>query len=199
VSQRASVYQHHPDWLVHDAEGRPILIDYASRHGDSLYVLDTTNPGAQQYLRQTYRVMTQEWGVRYIKLDFMDSSAIEGYYYRPHTTALEAERIGLEIIRETVGEQVLLDKDGSPMLTPVGLVDEGRLAPDTGHSFRASKDANPNIAARFYMNRNFYISDPDAFSVSTQVAPQESWHRSRQPLTLNEAQIQIVLAALAGV
>jgi alpha-galactosidase len=198
VSQRAWVYQHHPDWLVHDAEGRPILINRASRHGDPLYVLDTTNPGAQQYLRQTYKVLTQEWGVRYIKLDFMDSSAIEGYYYRPHTTALEAERIGLEIIRETVGEQVLLDKDGSPMLTPVGLVDEGRIAPDTGHSFRASKDADPNIAARFYMNRNFYISDPDAFSVSTQVAPQESWHRSRQPVTLDEAQVQIVLAALAG-
>jgi alpha-galactosidase len=198
VSQRASVYERHKDWLVHDAEGRPIRIDYANRHGDPLYVLDTTNPEAQQYLRQTYKVLTQEWGVRYIKLDFMDSSAIEGYYHRPHTTALEAERIGLQIIRDTAGEDVLLDKDGSPMLTPVGLVDEGRIAPDTGHSFRASKDADPNIAARYYMNRNFYIADPDAFSVSTQTAPRESWHRSRQGLTLSEAQVQIVLAALAG-
>jgi alpha-galactosidase len=199
VSQRASVYQQHQDWLVHDAEGHPIRIDYANRHHtDPLYVLDTTNPGAQDYLRQTYKVLTEEWGVRYIKLDFMDSSAIEGYYYRPHTTALEAERIGLQIIRDTVGDQVLLDKDGSPMLTPVGLVDEGRIAPDTGHSFRASRDADPNIAARYYMNGTFYISDPDAFSVSAQTAPQESWHRSRQGLTLNEAQVQIVLAAVAG-
>jgi alpha-galactosidase len=198
VSQRASVFEHHPDWLVHDAEGHAIRIDYSNRHRDPLYVLDTTNPGAQQYLRETYKVLTGDWGVRYIKLDFMDSSAIEGYYYRPHTTALEAERIGLQIIRETVGEHVLLDKDGSPMLTPVGLVDEGRIAPDTGHSFRASKDADPNIAARYYMNRNFYMSDPDAFSVSTQVAPEESWHRSRQPMTLNEAQVQIVQAAVAG-
>lgn len=198
VSQRAWVYQHHQDWLVHDRTGRPIRIGSMERHGDALYVLDSTNPGAQQYLRQTYKIMTQEWGVRYIKLDFMDSSAIEGYYHSPHTTALEAERIGLQIIRETVGEDVLLDKDGSPMLTPVGLVDEGRIAPDTGHSFEASRDADPNIAARFYMNRNFYISDPDAFSVSTQVAPEESWHRSKQGLTLNEAQVQIVLAAVAG-
>jgi alpha-galactosidase len=198
VSQRAWVYQHHQNWLVKDAQGRPILIDHVERHGDPLYALDTTNPEAQQYLRQTYKVLTQDWGVSYIKLDFMDSSAIEGYYYRPHTTALEAERIGLEIIRDTVGESVLLDKDGSPMLTPVGLVDEGRIAPDTGHSFRASKDADPNIAARYYMNGNFYISDPDAFSVSTQVAREESWHRSRKPLTLNEAQVQVVLAAVAG-
>lgn len=197
VGERAWVYQHHPDWLVHDAHGHPILIDYAHRR-DPLYVLDTTNPGAEQYLRQTYTTMVRDWGVRYIKLDFMDSSAIEGYYFRPHTTALEAERLGIQIIRESVGEKVLLDKDGSPMLTPVGLVDEGRIAPDTGHSFRASRDADPNIAARYYMNGNFYMSDPDAFSVSTQVAPQESWHRSRTPMTLSEAQVQIVLAALAG-
>ncbi|HEV2493094.1 MAG TPA: glycoside hydrolase family 36 protein [Terriglobia bacterium] len=198
VSERASVYLHHKDWLVHDAEGRPIRIDYAFRHRDALYVLDTTNPEAQQYLRETYRVLTQDWGVRYIKLDFMDSSAIEGYYYRRYTTALEAERIGLQIIREAVGDKVLLDKDGSAMLTPVGLVDEGRIAPDTGHSFRASKDADPNIASRYYMNRNFYISDPDALSVSTQTSPQEGWHRSRQGLSPSEAQVQIVLAALAG-
>ncbi|HEV2423939.1 MAG TPA: glycoside hydrolase family 36 protein [Terriglobia bacterium] len=199
VGERAWVYQNHQDWLVRDAEGHPIQINYGSRrHQDPLYVLDTTNPDAQQYLRKTYKVITRDWGVRYIKLDFMDSSAVEGYYHRPHTTALEAERIGLQIIRDAVGQNVLLDKDGSPMLTPVGLVDEGRIAPDTGHSFRASRDADPNIAARYYMNRTFYISDPDAFSVSTEVAPQEGWHRSRQPLTLNEAQVQVALAAVSG-
>ena len=198
VSDRAWVYQHHKDWLVHDAKGQPIRIGYVHDHIDPLYVLDTTNPGAQAYLLKTYRILTREWGVRYIKLDFMDSSAIEGYYYRPHTTALEAERIGLKIIRDAVGDDVLLDKDGSAMLAPVGLVDEGRIAPDTGHSFAASRDADPNIAARFYMNRNFYISDPDAFSVSTEVEPEQTWHNQKKPITFNEAEVQVVLAAVAG-
>ncbi len=198
VSERAWVYEHHKDWLVKDAKGRPIRIGYVAGHGDALYVLDTTNPGAQKYLLETYRLLTREWGVRYIKLDFMDSSAIEGYYYRPHTTALEAERIGLEIIRKAVGNDVMLDKDGSEMLTPVGLVDEGRIAPDTGHSFQASRDADTNIATRFYMNRNFYVSDPDAFSVSTEVEPEQSWHESKKGVTMNEAEVQIVLAAVAG-
>jgi alpha-galactosidase len=198
VSERAWVYQHHKDWLVHDAKGEPIEIGSVHRGIDKLYSLDTTNPGAQKYLRETYRVLTREWGVRYIKLDFMDSSAIEGYFDRPHTTALEAERIGLKIIRDAVGDGVLLDKDGSAMLVPVGLVDEGRIAPDTGHSFRASRDADPNIAARYYMNGNFYISDPDAFSVSTEVEPQQSWHNRRQPLSPDEAEVQAVIAAVAG-
>jgi len=200
VSNRAWVFEHHQDWLVHDAQGKPIKIGHVTRHQDDLYVLDATHPGAQDYLRKTYEILTREWGIRYIKLDFMDSTAIEGFFYRPHTTALEAQRIGLKIIRETVGDGVLLDKDGSPMLNPVGLVDEGRIAPDTGHSFTASKEAAPNIAARFYMNGNFYLSDPDAFSVTRVVDldPDQAWPRSKIGLTLNEAEVQIVLAALCG-
>jgi alpha-galactosidase len=37
-------------------------------------------------------------------MDFMDDTAIEGAYHRPNTTALEAQRIGLAIIRAAVGE-----------------------------------------------------------------------------------------------
>src|SRR5205823_3880099 len=130
----------------------------------------------------------------YIKLDFMDNTAIEGYYYRPHTTAIEAQRIGLEIIRKTVGEQVLLDKDGSPMLNAVGLVDEGRISQDTAHTFLNTRDAATGIAGRYYMHRNFFVSDPDAFNISRQmVGP-----RIRAPLTLNEAEVSIVLAAVSG-
>lgn len=198
VSSRSWIYQHHQDWLVHDAHGKPIFIGYAEDNRDRLYVLDSTNPFAQAYLRQTYHILTREWGIRYIKLDFMDNTAIEGYYYKPHTTALEAQRIGLKIIREAVGSDVLLDKDGSVMLAPVGFVNEGRVAPDTGHSFSASKDAVVNIANRFYMNRNFFVTDPDAFSVSREVEPQQHWHESHSGLTLKQAQVQIVLAALAG-
>ena len=42
---------------------------------------------------------------------------------------------------------MLLDKDGSPMLNPVGIVDAGRISCDTGHSFEASRNAAPGIAA----------------------------------------------------
>ena len=60
----------------------------AKQQLDPLYILDSTNPGAQQYLHTTYSTLAKDWGIRYIKLDFMDDSAIEGNYYRPNTTAL---------------------------------------------------------------------------------------------------------------
>ena len=88
VTSRAWVYEHHKDWLVHNAKGDPIPIgDVWNQKTDVLYALDTTHPGAQEYLRQTYRTLAREWGVRFIKLDFMDTTAIEGYRYRPNTTS----------------------------------------------------------------------------------------------------------------
>jgi hypothetical protein len=197
VTSRAWVYEHHKDWLVHNAKGEPISgREVWNQKTDLLFMLDTTHPGAQDYLRQTYNTLVREWGVRFIKLDFMDTTAIEGYRDRPNTTALEAQRIGLQIIRDTVGEEVVLDKDGSPMLTPVGLVDTGRVSADTAHSFRATKNAAPGIAARFYMHRNFFLNDPDAFNTTDQHLSEFADRPSALPLSA--AQASIALSAVSG-
>ena len=197
VSSRAWVYEHHKDWLVHNAKGEPIHTEHIwHQDSDLLYVLDTTHPGAQEYLRMTYKTLVREWGVHFIKLDFMDSSAIEGFMYRPKTTALEALRIGLQIIRDTVGEDVILDKDGSPMLTPVGLVDAGRISADTAHSFAATKASAVGIAARFYMHRTFFVNDPDAFNTTDQ--PFSHFRDMPRTVPLAAAQASIALSAVSG-
>jgi alpha-galactosidase len=200
VSERSWVFQNHKDWLVHNAAGNPIHAGWVIGRGhvDALYMLDCTHPGAQDYLRRTYTTLTKDWGIRYIKLDFMDDSAIEGFHYKANATALETQRIGLQTIREAVGDDVLLDKDGSVMLNPVGIVDMGRISVDTGHKFAASKEAAPGIAARYYMNRNFYVADPDAFTVSRQTISEQEWHGGKTPLTLDEARVSIALAAICG-
>jgi alpha-galactosidase len=198
VSERSWIYEHHPEWLVHNAKGDPIHIGLVTDGKDHLYALDPTHPGAQAYLRNTYSTLTKEWGIRYIKLDFMEDSAVEGFYHQPNTTALEAQRIGLKTIRDAVGEQVLLDKDGCELLNPVGIVDMGRISQDTGHTFSSSKDTASGIAARYYMNRNYFLADPDAFTVSTQTVDDQSWHGGSKPLTLDEAKVSIALSAVSG-
>lgn len=197
VTSRAWVYEHHKDWLVHNIKGEPIPSrEVWNQKTDVIYTLDTTHPAAQEYMRQTYKTLVREWGVRFFKFDFMDTTAIEGYRYRPNTTALEAQRIGLQIIRDTVGDEVVLDKDGSPMLNPVGLVDTGRVSTDTGHSFQRTKDAAPGIAARFYMHRNFFVNDPDAFNTTGQSFSD----RPKRPssLALPAAEASIALSAVSG-
>ncbi len=197
VTTRAWIYEHHKDWLVHNARGQPIPIGLVwDQKSDVLYALDTTHPGAQAYMRDTYRKLVREWGVRFIKLDFMDTTAIEGYHYRPNTTALQAQRIGLQVIRDAVGDEVILDKDGSPMLNPVGLVDTGRISADTGHSFERTRNAASGIAARFYMQRNFFVNDPDAFNVTATHLMERANEKSS--ISLGAAEASIALSAVSG-
>ena len=200
VGEKSWVYEHHKDWLVRNARGMPIKFPAILEVREPFFVLDATHPGAQEYLRQTYRTLTREWGLRYIKLDYMDITAVEGYYHRPHTSAIEALKTALQVIRDAVGDDVLLDKDGSPMLTPVGLVDEGRISRDAAHSFSAWKQAAPPIFARYYMHRNFFVNDPDAFTLlkEVQTTRDESGNPPSPPLTLDEAEISITLAAITG-
>lgn len=192
VSERSWVYQNHKDWLIHKANGEPIRAGYVTQNKEILYALDPTHPDAQKYLHHTYSILAKKWGARLIKLDFMEDTLLEGFYYKPNTTALEAQRIGLKVIRNAVGNNVLLDKDGSPMLNPVGYVDLGRVSSDTCHDFSSTKNSAPGIAARYFMHRNFFVNDPDAFNISKKSLD------GSQPISLDEAKASITLAALAG-
>lgn len=82
------------------------------------------------------------------------------------------------------------------MLNPVGIVDTGRISADTGHSFLRTKTAAPGIAARFYMNGNFFIDDPDAFNITDTYLVEHSSERSSRSLAT--AQASIALSAIAG-
>jgi alpha-galactosidase len=48
------------------------------------------------------------------------------------------------------------------------------------------------------MNRNFFIADPDAFTVSTQAVYDQDWHGGQRPLTFEEAKVSIALSAVSG-
>ena len=82
------------------------------------------------------------------------------------------------------------------MLTPVGLVDTGRVSADTGHSFERTKNAAPGIAARFYMQRNFFVNDPDAFNVTATHLMEHANEKSS--ISLGAAQASIALSAVSG-
>jgi len=106
---------------------------------DTLYMLDVTNSWRCRLSAPDLRRLVHEWGIHYIKLDSWTTARSKATTTSPAPTAMEAQRIGLGIIRKAVGDDVLLDKDGSVMLNPVGFVDYGRISQDTGHTFDATE------------------------------------------------------------
>jgi hypothetical protein len=102
-------------------------------------------------------------------------------------------------------------------------VNIGRISADTSHSFQTTKAVMPGLAARFYMNRKWFLSDPDAFNVEAQVPLTRTQASTTAgpggragrgageaagggagrggrggPLTLSEAETSIVSAAVSG-
>ncbi len=48
------------------------------------------------------------------------------------------------------------------------------------------------------MNRNFFVADPDAFTVSALTVDDHSWHSNIAPRTLDEAKVSVALSAVSG-
>jgi len=141
---------------VKNAKGQPIHAGTVVDNKDPLFVLDTTNPGLRSICERLISTLVNEWGVHYIKMDFMDDSGIGSYYYKPNTTALEAQRIGLKIIRDTVGTMLFLDKDGSVHAEPRRLCGLWRISQDTGTPIRREQRSGTRNCSAIYMNRKFF-------------------------------------------
>ncbi|MFC5652723.1 hypothetical protein ACFPYJ_27110 [Paenibacillus solisilvae] len=65
------------------------------------YAMDVSHPAAQTAIRSAIQKYV-DWGYDYLKLDFIDMGMYEGQHYDPAVNGVQAYRIGMGIIRETV-------------------------------------------------------------------------------------------------
>ena len=106
VAANSQLAHEHSDWLVRAPSGKPVFA--GKNWGSELYGLDTSHPGAQEWLRALFSIVTREWGFDYLKLDFLASGAVRGRRYDPRVTRARALRDGLALIRETVGDDAFI-------------------------------------------------------------------------------------------
>ncbi len=125
VTHTAKLFQDHPDWLLHDEQGR--LVSAGFNWGKKLYGLDTTHPEALDWLASLMKKV-RTWGFEYAKLDFLYAGALPGKRHldMPREAAY---RNGLKVIREALGEAYFLTC-GAPILPSLGLCDGLRIGPD---------------------------------------------------------------------
>jgi len=130
VSTASRVYAEHPEYLVKDAENKPIIISGWSAPPDHLWAcLDGSNPMVQAHLRN---VVKSFWamGFRYFKFDALGYGMPDGVRYDKNCTAVSAFREGLAVIRRAVPEATILGC-GAPYMAVLGLVDNCRVSQDT--------------------------------------------------------------------
>ncbi|PSQ25579.1 alpha-galactosidase [Halobacteriales archaeon QS_9_68_17] len=179
-------------WLAPFYEdGEPVSA--APRHGP-MYGLDATHPEVEAWLRETFATVVDDWGVEYLKLDFLYAAALPGNRFDDAATRAEAYRNGLATIRDAVGDDVTILGCGAPGFQSVGLVDAMRVGPDTAPHWRASPESQPahenavrNVLNRQWAHRRLWLNDPDCQLV-----------RETTDLTLAERRSFAAIVALLG-
>lgn len=164
ASPESRLFKEHPDWMVKDADGKPLRSDKIGFGGwrqGPWYVLDGTHPEVQKYFRELFKTMREKWGCTYFKLDANYWGAIHGgVHYDKTATRIEAYRRGMEAIREGAGNAFLLGCN-HPIWASLGLVHGSRSSMDISHSWKSFKEIGKENLFRGWQNGRFWWNDPD--------------------------------------
>jgi hypothetical protein len=170
VGSRSRLYREHPEWVIHDLEGRPVPEWRHYGPEDALvdpehYALDASHPQAVEYLRTVFRTL-RKWGATVFKTDFLDWGLKDTARVQRHDltrTSVEAFREVMAMIREEIGPDSYWLACIAPYAPCLGFVDGMRVANDT--SLRWSEGSQGNMlqetVATQYANAVLWRSDPD--------------------------------------
>ncbi len=132
VSPASQLFAAHSDWVVRTKSGKPVKAGFImGKFGPRpYYALDTTIPEVRQHISSLFARL-REMGWSLFKIDFLTSAMIEGVRRDNSKTRAEAYRLGMQAVRDGVGDDGLILTGIGPFLTNVGLIDIQRLSPDT--------------------------------------------------------------------
>ncbi len=170
VQIKSRIYREHPDWVIKDSDGRPLL---GSVSWGGAYTLDIYNEEAREYIRSFFDVVLNEWGYDMVKLDFLYSQCLYPRNGKSRGTIMcEA----MAFLRECCGDKIILGC-GVPLGAAFGYVDACRTGCDvdlkyTGKYYNklginneipSAQNSIINAIYRRHLNGRAFCSDPDVF------------------------------------
>lgn len=181
---KSRLYAEHPDWVVRDDEGRPVVAMH--NWEQDCYGLDGTNPAVRRWLVDLFREICEGWGYDYVKTDFLFGAAVKGVRADRTKTRAQAYRLALEAVREGVGPNRFILGCLALNAPTVGFCDSARIGPDVAPWWRwlsreqreaAADGAKPppyhpdgvpqtlanilNTMTRSWMHGRLWANDPD--------------------------------------
>lgn len=83
VDLRSKTANEHPEWLLRNKKGHLVKAGFNPRWGadGTFYCLDLSRPDVLEYLDNLMNTIINEWGFRYVKLDFLYAGMHVGNHY----------------------------------------------------------------------------------------------------------------------
>jgi len=158
AARHSQLMSKHPDWVLKLDNGE------MKEHAPDVWTLDPTYPGVCEFLEETFRKITFEWGYHFHKFDFMRSVFNDPRvcFHDPSATRLEAYRMGLEAIRRGTGPDAYLCVCGGHFGGSLGIAQSQRSGSDVrGWWDGMMKPRIKQNVLRTWMHRLWHV-DPDA-------------------------------------
>jgi len=169
ASKESRLFNEHRDWFIKDTNGLPLSsgdVTFGGWRQGPWYMLDGTHPEACKYLEKVFRTMSDEWGVRYFKLDANVWGAMPfGSRFDANATSVEAYRRGMAAIRRGAGNSFILGGN-HPMWLSLGEIHGCRTSMDVGRSWKAWTRAARENLLRNWQNNRLWWNDPDCLVIS---------------------------------
>lgn len=206
VFEYSEFFQNHPDCVVMDSQGNPSpwQTQWPWEPKQDIYDLDVRKPEAQEYLARSFGELAA-LGIRYFKMDFLNGpsaaplSFVHGIKNEDRVRDGERMRIGLSLIRQTVGEGAYLLGCNFPHSHGLGIVSAAFGALDVGNAYFGREESwahlkrrTSSLIGRYYQQKRFWHLDPDVIYAGGN-PPDFS------PVSdLGEARLRATAAALSG-
>lgn len=177
VSRISRVFHERPDWLLRDEKGAPVVVGWMPAWDGDFHVLDLSRQDVREYLYAIFERLVNEWGYRYLKLDFLYAGLFPGKRsgggsaYRWYEETLS--RIA-GVLSNKEGRGVAYLGCGAPLEPSFRHFPLMRIGPDTRESwdYPAAKAANysgrpsawlcmRNSIARAFLDGAVFANDPD--------------------------------------
>lgn len=177
VTRACAAYRDHQDWILRDGAGRKVLAGWNPNWDGDFWALDLSIPEVGDYLEGLFERIVEDWGYRYLKLDFLYSAFLPGKRSRGGAAFEHWERVIGRItsrIKTASGKPVAWLGCGAPLESSFRHFPLMRIGADTreawefpalklvGHEGRPSAYSNMLATiGRSVLDGTVFVNDPD--------------------------------------
>lgn len=188
IDLRSEIAKNHPEWILRKTNGKPVAAGmnplWGAKFGKnqpsypcSYFCLDLSRDEVIEYLDNLMEKIINDWGFRYIKLDFLFAGMLSGKFANGSSAYVWYDRAIKKLTRRLInnsGERIAYLGCGLPFESSFMTMPLSRIGPDTKEvwdvnylrrvNFSARTGAKPNLQSTLghsFWDQSIFINDPD--------------------------------------